>query len=451
MELMKPIVTIIGAASTTFGPKVLRDIVNHPQVDGCTFRFVDINAEHLAIYTRLARRINDKISHSVEIESTTDRRAALPGSDYVIISVEVDHYQLWAQDYAVPVEEGIHQVNGELGGPGGLFHSLRQIPLHLEIGRDIAELCPKAKVMICSNPLNRLCLAMRRHTGVGQIIGLCHGVEITENFLVSDVLKIDGADIESTAAGTNHFTWILDLRRKSTGEDLYPDLRMKLKALEPGRESLSRKLFEVYGYYPACGDTHVGEYVPYAWEFVDMSDRNFDGSVGRDLERWAYLDKLSRGEATDEDRARIDAVDHGAAVELRLDEFFSPRSWVDTLAFPLLAAVISNERHRLPALNMLNAGTIENLASDVFVEAPAMVDASGVHPIRIGALPKELAAFNRRDIDQTELTVEAAVTGDHRRLMQAVLLDPVVHSAAAAERTVNRLLKQQAKYLPQFA
>lgn len=26
----KPTITVIGAASTTFGPKVLRDILNHP-------------------------------------------------------------------------------------------------------------------------------------------------------------------------------------------------------------------------------------------------------------------------------------------------------------------------------------------------------------------------------------------------------------------------------------
>ena len=48
----KPIVTVLGAASTTFGPKVLRDIINHPQLDGSTFRFVDVHEERLAIYDR---------------------------------------------------------------------------------------------------------------------------------------------------------------------------------------------------------------------------------------------------------------------------------------------------------------------------------------------------------------------------------------------------------------
>jgi hypothetical protein len=42
----KPIITVIGAASTTFGPEVLRDILNHPEVGGATLRFVDIRTVH---------------------------------------------------------------------------------------------------------------------------------------------------------------------------------------------------------------------------------------------------------------------------------------------------------------------------------------------------------------------------------------------------------------------
>ena len=57
---------------------------------------------------------------------------------------------------------------------------------------------------------------------------------------------------------------------------------------------------------------------------------------------------------------------------------------------------------------MFSLGTIKNSLNDVCVESPAVVDASGVRPIRIGKLPKPLAAFSRRDIDQMEVTVEAA-------------------------------------------
>jgi len=444
----KSIIVVIGGASLTFGTKTLRDIINHPELDGSTVRLVDIDEEHLEIMTRLAQHLAEAVEHSVVIESTTDRKAALKDADYVLISVEVERYKLWKQDFSIPVSLGVRQVTGELGGPGGLFHSLRQIPLHLDIARDIETICPEARVLVESNPLNRICLAMRRYSEVGQILGLCHGVEIAQNFL-GKVLGLDIEDIVATAAGVNHFTWILDLRLKATGEDLYPTLKEKLASYDPKFHPLSRKLFEVYGYFPSPGDSHIGEYIPYAWEFVGLDGPPLK-ERGRDVElRWEYLDKLCRGE-------KIEAKDclekqEEKEEELRLTEFFKPRRWVDTLAFPIIVAIQTNKIRRMPAVNMLNQGTIGNLPADVFVETPAVVDSSGAHPIRIGDLPKPLAAFCRRDVDQMELVVEAAVKGDRKLVLQAMLLDPVIDSVSVAERVIDEMMKAQKRYLPQFA
>jgi alpha-galactosidase len=438
----KPRIAVIGAASATFGPKVLKDILNHPQLAGSTIHLMDIDAERLEIMTQLARRLTD----SVTLESSTDRRAALEGANYVLISVEIERYKLWKQDFFIPVRLGSRQVTGELGGPGGLFHSLRQIPVHLDIARDIETLCPEAIVMIESNPLNRICLAMRRHTKIGQIIGLCHGVEITQ-WRLGQILEMQAEEMTATAAGVNHFTWILDLRLAATGEDLYPKVRETLRDADPAFQPLSRKLFDVYGFYPACGDGHIGEYIPYAHEFLGLEGPGLD-EMDRDFDlSWKRLRKLARGEKI----AEGEFVEETSQEEMKFADFHGPRRWVDTLAFPIMAAIESNRVHRMPAVNMLNEGSIGNLPSDVFVETPAMVDSSGVHPARIGNLPKPLAAFCRRDIDQAELTVEAAVTGDRKLVLQAMLLDPVVDSVRTAEKILDEMMKTQAEYLPQFA
>jgi alpha-galactosidase len=446
MKSKPAVISIIGAASTTFGPKVLRDIINHPEVEGSAFRFMDIDEEHLEIYTRLAHRINDRIDHKVVIESTTDRKEALKDADYVIITVETQRNELWKQDLAIPRKHGIRQVYGELGGPGGLFHSLRQIPVHLDIARDIEEICPNAVLMIESNPLNRICLALERYANVGQILGLCHGVEIVLAQFGERFFNVAVEEMDVTAAGTNHFTWILDLRLKATGEDLYPSLQSKLKgALDFW--PLSQKLFEIYGYFPSCGDTHIGEYLPYAHEFVYVPESRFDRSDRNVEERWKYFDRLSREGADLSEHLQEEEQQE----ELKLTEFFKPRTWADTFAFPIIAAIQANRLQRMNAVNVVNQGTILNLPSDVFVEVPAIVDRSGVRPLHIGELPKPLAALNRRDIEQTEMIVEAAVKGDRRFVLQAMLLDPVVDSLRGAERIVDEMLKMQADYLPQFA
>jgi alpha-galactosidase len=446
-ELMKnPVIVVIGAASTTFGPKILRDIINHPELGGSTLRYVDINKERLDIFTRLSKRILGKVKHRVGIEAFTDRKKALKGADYVLISIETSHYDLWKQDFKIPVSMGVRQVTGELGGPGGLFHAMRQIPIHLEIARDIEKLCPGAVVMVMSNPLNRICLAMRRYSGVGQIIGLCHGVEIVQCFF-GQILGYETKELLATAAGVNHFTWILDLRLQDTGEDLYPLLREKFKKYNPKVHALSRKLFDIYGYFPSCGDEHIGEYLPFAWEYLGLSGPPLEDRHENEKSRWKYFDMLAR---RDKNAGKFLKENKREAVELKLQDFYSPRSWVDTLAFPVINAVHTNKLIRMPALNMVNEGTINNLPQDIFVEVPASVDSSGIRPLQIGSLPKPLASFCRRDIDQMELIVEAAVKGDKNLVLQAMMLDPVVDSIKTAEKVFSRMMKLQAKYLPQF-
>ena len=447
----KPVITIIGAASTTFGSKVLRDILNHPQLWGSELRFVDINEERLTVYTKLAHRINALLAQPITIQSTTNRREALAGSDYVIISVDTGHYNTWEQDYSIPVKHGVRQVLGELGGPGGLFHSLRQIPLHLEIASDIEALCPNAMVMVCSNPLNRICLALERYANVGQIVGLCHGAEMALYLYLNRVLGIEGDDMEVTAAGTNHLTWILDLRRKSTGEDLYPYLKEQLAKLDDKEQSLSRKLLDVYGYFSGTLDSHAGEYIPYAYEFFGLKGIDFEDSLEQEEKRWQYLRALAEDEVQWDRYEQFLGSQEVFSEELRLDDFFTPRNWADTLAFPIIAAQTSHTLHRMPAINMLNKGAINNLPDDVFVETPAVVDGSGIRLVSMGDLPKPLAAFCRRDIDQMELTVEAGVTGNRNLVMQAMLLDPVIDSVYTAEKVFAEMMLAHADYLPQFA
>ncbi len=446
----KPVITVIGAASTTFGPRVLRDMYNLSALGGATFRFVDINSQRLDTYHRLALQINSHLQTPCTIEATTERKEALSGSDYVIISVDTGHYQTWEQDFTVPVKHGIRQILGELGGPGGLFHSLRQIPLHLEIGRDIAELCPQALVMVTSNPLNRLCYALHHYGGLQNVIGLCHGVEMALYLFLNRILGIPGDDMEAIAAGTNHLTWILDLRHKASGEDLYPLMRERLSQLNTGEQLLSRTLLDVYGYFPGTLDSHAGEYIPYAYELVEKTGINYQAHRDQEQKRWEFLrDLVERGTLADDFEAQHGSQD-ALSQELQIENFFTKRNWADTLVMPIIAAKESHQMCHLPALNLLNNGQIENLPRGIYVETPGTIDASGIHPIAVGSLPKPLAAFCRRDVDQMELTVEAGVKGDRRLVLQAMLLDPVVDSVRNAERTLDDMLRVNTPYLPQF-
>ena len=94
------------------------------------------------------------------IESTTDRREAFQGAGFVVNSIAIERNRLWKLDFEVPKKYGIRHTLGENGGPGGLFFTMRTIPLILDIVRDMEELCPEAYFINFSNPESRIILAL---------------------------------------------------------------------------------------------------------------------------------------------------------------------------------------------------------------------------------------------------------------------------------------------------
>ena len=104
----------------------------------------------------------------------------------------------------------------------------------------------------------------------------------------------------------------------------------------------------------------------------------------------------------------------------------------------------------MPSVNIPNQGCIANLPEDAVVEVPAVVSASGIHGLCLGRLPDGIAALCNTQIAVQKLVVEAAATGSRKLALQAMLADPVVTNADAAEKCLDELLSVHAAYLPQF-
>jgi alpha-galactosidase len=91
-----------------------------------------------------------------------------------IVSVESGPSEgLWQRDWEIPLQFGVRQPYGENGGPGGLAHTLRQVPALLAIAHDMERLCPDAWLINFTNPLPRLCLAVSLYSRI-RMVGLCH-------------------------------------------------------------------------------------------------------------------------------------------------------------------------------------------------------------------------------------------------------------------------------------
>ena len=167
-------IVFIGAGSMSFGLSMFRDMFFAENLKGSTLTLVDTNPEALARMTELARLLNKKSGAGLSIEHTIDRRAALAGAGFVLNATAIDRNRLWKLDYEIPKKYGIRHTLGENGGPGGLFFTLRTLPMVLDFARDMEELCPDALLINFSNPESRIVLALGKYSKI-RALGLCEG------------------------------------------------------------------------------------------------------------------------------------------------------------------------------------------------------------------------------------------------------------------------------------
>ncbi len=431
-----PKIVIIGAASASFGPAVLGDLFIHANVlRGSEIWLVDTAPEALHTMYAYAQRLNAACGSPYSIHQTTERRDALPLADFVIVSVAVNRIATWKLDWQIPLRHGVRHVLGENGGPGGLSHALRNIPLILSIARDVETLAPNAWLLNFTNPMSRICLALHRHTRV-KFIGLCHqigeGYRLvnqvlqrvplmpTNEHLMSEQQRSDYRNaLESRyhlqAAGINHFTFFTAMHDRQTGEDLYPEFRTRVAKMPASFELLSRRWLDTFGLFCATGDGHAAEYVGYGAETMELSGYDFDAYEQRGAAQWQHIRDVASGT--------------------------QPPSFIasgERAAQIMCAITRDSNTHELSA-NFVNRGVIRNLPDDAIVETPATVNATGIHGMHIGELPTGIAAMMRQQIDIQELVVEAAVTGNRAAAMQALLLDPHIHSYAQADHLLDDL------------
>lgn len=416
-------IVFIGASSMSFGLSVLRDLMTAHQLSGSTLVLVGRNVENLARMAELTRLMSKAAGVRINVERTTDRRAALDGAGFVINATAIDRLRLWRHDFEVPRKYGIRHTLGENGGPGGLFFTLRTLPLVFDIVRDMEALCPDALFVNLSNPESRIILALGKYSRI-RAVGLCHGVFMAQND-VARVLAMPASDVEVWAAGLNHLQWLLQIRARATGADLYPALRNAEASYDPAFMPLTRRLFRAFGYWPTCSDEHLGEYLAYGWE---GGETGYDFAAdARDRETFAEtLDKVIA------DPAQL------------------PPEWLTPSGErigALIGAVAQNERRLIESGVVVNNGVISNLPEDAAVEVPVMADAAGVHPVSLGPLPDAIAKLLAMQVAVQQLAVEAAVRASKEIALQALLTDPVVNSSDAALHILDELWEANRPYI----
>ena len=366
------------------------------------------------------------------IHATRDRLEALPAADFVVTAAAVDRIATWRLDHDLALSHGFASVLSENGGPGGLSHTLRSVPLMLEIGRDIEPLAPNAVLFSYTNPANRVCLALHRYTSRRSSGCATASPRRSTPAPVSSAGRV--TTIDAVAAGANHFTWFVSIRDRADGSDLLPEFRRRTLAADPGQAPLRRRLIEQLGSFPAIDDDHVGEYLPWAAALI--------GTAGYDFDRH---DRRSRA-----DIDMLEAWGSGARPVDPLLAEPSEEARIDHSAADTMGALVARRTLPRPSFILPNDGYVDNLPLDSVVEVPGLVQDGVARGVPVGPLPEPVAALVRHELAIQDAAVEAAIEGSRDLAMRALLLDPLVTDVHTAERFLDAILDAHRAYLPRF-
>lgn len=394
---------------------------------------VDLDTEMLDLMAGVGQRMVEVTGKPITIRTTTDRREALSGADYVICSVAVQGYRRQQMDVEQIKAHYPDHLITEFGGVAGISYSLRQIGMIQSLVADMKDLCPQAWLLNVSNPLPRVA-QVAQEAGI-ETVGFCSVAEM----IYGKLWRLyeghwEGYPFQSgkdrwqiTTAGVNHLSWLVEMTERSTGEDKLPDVRQRIMNGGTTGDPLGEEHLRKTGYLLSAGDDHIRDFL----EPSPHSPQDAEAFHGSPEERQRRMNLLK-------------AVGTG---ESHWDVLFEHLAWERPMDF--IAARQGTEPRYFAALNRPNHGQMPGLPEGVFVETPFHVSAEGVVPVTIH-LPDSVLPRTLHTAEVTQAIVSGAVNHDLAELYQAVELEPTITDKVAGKRALDACLKAHADLLPEY-
>ena len=420
-------VAIVGAGSG-YMPGVIRGLLHRADdLAGTELACYDIDAEHLDVMTRLARNMFAARGAALTVSSHTVLKAALDGASYVFTTFRPGGLAARHLDESIPLKHGV--VGQETAGPGGFLMALRSVPVLLDIA---AAADPDAWIVNYTNPTNVVTDAVARHTGA-RIIGLCDQF-IGDTEMWAGLLGLPSAGLEADWIGLNHATWAERVRLDGRPLDLpalLDGLDVPGGGATPWRDpSRMAELAKALGLLP-------NSYAKYYFFHDEVVEELRAKGTTRAQDILAMLPAYYEQVAAESRKADPDPSrecgggEHG--------EF----------AVDVICALHRDEGRRM-IVNTRNGGAVSSLDADAIVEVPSLVGRSGPVPLTMGPLPGPVRGLTQAIHGYERLASEAAVTGDRRTALQALMAHPFVRSKHTAEKILDEGLAAHRDHLPQF-
>ncbi len=419
-------IAVIGGGST-YTPELVQGIADRTTslpVDELVLH--DIDPDRLAIVAGLAERILRRQDWPGRLVVSTDRAAAIDGASFVLVQLRVGGQAARLTDETLPHRFGC--IGQETTGPGGFAKALRTVPVVLDLAEEVGRRsAPDAWIVDFTNPVGIVSQALL--DAGHRAIGLCNvAIGFQRRLAVRFGVTADRVALEHV--GLNHLTWIRAVR--VDGVDRLPALLADDAEAAGLAEDVDApvELLRALGAIPSY-------YLHYYYATADVLAEQLAGGTRAEdvmaIER-ELLD-LYRDPTLDRKPALLE--ERGGA-------FYSE-------AAAQLIASLHAGTGDVQVVDIRNDGAIPDLPDHAVVEIPARIDRDGAHPLPLAPLAPEIRGLVQAAKAYEELAVTAAMTGDRRAALRALLANPLVPDFRAAEGLLEAILERNVGYLPRFA
>ena len=393
---------------------------------------VEMGLDKVRINTEFARRMVKKAGLPIQVSYTLNRKEGLKDAAFVITQLRVGGLDARAKDERIPLTYGV--IGQETTGPGGCFKAFRTIPVLLDICKDMEQVCPDAWLINFTNPAGIVTEAVLKYTKV-KCIGLCN-VSINMKHDAAQRLQVDAEELDCRFIGLNHLSVMNHAFYQ--GAD-----RIEEVLAVSNRESVVKNIekndeMDTLAREMGC---MFSPYLQYFYSEKEMLKKETEEAISITGTRADQVKKVEKD---------LFACYQDENLEEK-PEALSKRggSRYSEAAINLIDSLY-NDRQDVQVVDVMNHGTIPQLPDDCVIETNCVIGKDGARPLADVEVPAEILGLIEQVKAYEILAIEAAVTGDRRKALMALMNNPLVHDVKDARGILEDMMKAHAAYLPQF-
>jgi 6-phospho-beta-glucosidase len=416
-------IAVVGGGST-YTPEL---------VDGIARRSTRLAMDELVLYDidplrrevvgGLADRMLRRGGWPGRLVITGDRAEALDGADYVLVQLRVGGQQARLLDETLPHRFGA--IGQETTGPGGFAKGLRTVPVVLDLAEEVGRRSDSgAWIVDFTNPVGMVTQALLDHGH--RAIGLCNvAIGLQRRFASHFGVTPERVALEHV--GLNHLSW--ERAISVDGIDRLPELLERDADMLGEMVGVPGNLVRTVGALPSY-------YLRYYYSTDVVLQEQLDGHTRAqevmDIE--SQLLELYRDPTLD---TKPELLEH------RGGAFYSE-------AAAQLIASLHDGAGDIQVVDTYNRGALPDLPDDAVVEVPARITREGAEPLPLAPLAPEMRGLVEAARAYEELAIAAAISGDRRVALRALLANPLVGRWSMAEPMLDALLEANRQHLPRF-